>query len=155
MRDQTDYKLLCGQLEALSEGVTFDTTVLANAASLLYNTLPQLNWAGFYIMKNDELLLGPFMGRPACVRIAAGRGVCGAAAASRRTVVVPDVHEFPGHIACDEASRSEIVVPLLIGGEIYGVLDIDSPVPSRFSDEDRAGLEEFASGVERALSACV
>lgn len=146
-----NYEMLAKELAALTEGVDERISNLANAASLLYNTLPELNWAGFYILKGGDLLLGPFMGRPACVRIAEGRGVCGRAASLRKTVVVPDVHEFPGHIACDEASRSEIVIPLIVNGELYGVLDIDSPVPGRFTDEDRKGLEAFAGVLEAAL----
>lgn len=146
-----NYEMLRKELAALTEGVDERISNLANAASLLYNTLPELNWAGFYILKGGDLLLGPFMGRPACVKIAEGRGVCGRAASLRKTVVVPDVHEFPGHIACDEASRSEIVIPLIVNGELYGVLDIDSPLPGRFCDEDKAGLEAFAHVLEAAL----
>jgi GAF domain-containing protein len=117
---------------------------LANAAALLYTTLPELNWAGFYLMKDGGLVVGPFQGRPACVRIALGQGVCGTAAKTRRTQVVPDVHAFPGHIACDAASRSEIVVPLVRDDRLVGVLDLDSPVPARFGEEDARGLEAFA-----------
>ncbi len=109
--------------------------------------MDRLNWAGFYLMRGDELVLGPFQGRVACVRIAVGRGVCGLAAARRETVVVPDVHDFPGHIACDAASRSEIVVPLLRGGELLGVLDLDSPEPARFGGEDRTLLERIAGAL--------
>ena len=117
----------------------------ANLAALLYWTLPQLNWAGFYLVepRRGDLLLGPFQGKPACVRIPIGRGVCGTAAARRETVVVPDVHAFPGHIACDSASNSEIVVPILRGDRLIGVLDLDSPVPARFDGEDAAGLERL------------
>lgn len=117
---------------------------LANASALLYTTLPELNWAGFYLMKDGGLVVGPFQGRPACVRIALGKGVCGTAAKTRRTQVVPDVHAFPGHIACDGASRSEIVVPLIRDDRLIGVLDLDSPVPARFGEEDARGLEAFA-----------
>jgi GAF domain-containing protein len=115
----------------------------ANLAALLYWSLPQLNWAGFYLVEpgRGDLLLGPFQGKPACVRIPIGRGVCGTAAARRETVVVPDVHAFPGHIACDSASNSEIVVPVVRDGELLGVLDLDSPVRSRFDDADARGLE--------------
>lgn len=148
---QTDYELLCRQLEALTDGVTERVSNLANAASLLYNTLEDINWSGFYLLRGDTLVLGPFMGRPACVRISAGRGVCGTAAEKKETVLVPDVHLFPGHIACDEASRSEIVVPLEVAGELYGVMDIDSPAADRFSVADRLGLEAFARVLERAL----
>lgn len=115
----------------------------ANLSSLVYHSLPDLNWAGVYILREDELVLGPFQGKPACVRIPLGRGVCGAAARLRETVVVPDVHAFPGHIACDAASRSEIVVPMLASDELVGVLDVDSPVADRFADADRQGLERL------------
>jgi L-methionine (R)-S-oxide reductase len=117
----------------------------ANTASLIYHSLPDLNWAGFYLWKDGELVLGPFHGKPACVRIALGRGVCGTAAQHRETVVVSDVNEFPGHIACDSASRSEIVVPLISGNRLIGVLDIDSPIRGRFDDEDRVGCERLAA----------
>ena len=115
----------------------------ANLAALLYWSLPQLNWAGFYLVepRRGDLLLGPFQGKPACVRIPIGRGVCGTAAARRETIVVPDVHAFPGHIACDSASNSEVVVPVVRDGKLLGVLDLDSPVPSRFDDADARGLE--------------
>lgn len=116
----------------------------ANTAALLYDALPGLNWAGFYLYKSGELVLGPFQGKPACVRIAIGRGVCGTAAERRSTVIVEDVHAFPGHIACDSASNSEIVVPLLKGRELLGVLDLDSPHLARFGASDRRGLENVA-----------
>ena len=117
----------------------------ANTAALIYNLLPDLNWAGFYFLRDGELVLGPFQGLPACIRIAMGRGVCGAAAATRQTQLVPDVHAFPGHIACDAASRSELVVPLLRNGELLGVLDLDSPLPERFDSQDQAGIEALAA----------
>src|SRR5262245_41929430 len=117
----------------------------ANTAALIFHALPEVNWAGFYFLRDGELVVGPFQGKPACVRIALGRGVCGTAAAERRTLVVPDVHAFPGHIACDEASRSELVVPLLQGSAVLGVLDLDSPVPARFDAADAAGLEALAA----------
>jgi L-methionine (R)-S-oxide reductase len=135
---------LLAQARALFEGERDFTANAANLASLIYHTLPDLNWAGFYWMKGGELVLGPFQGKPACVRIAVGRGVCGTAARERSTLVVPDVHEFPGHIACDSASRSEIVVPLLHQGKVLGVMDLDSPLPGRFTAEEAAGLEELA-----------
>ena len=116
----------------------------ANVAALLFTRLPRVNWAGFYLLGDGELVLGPFGGQPACTRIPLGRGVCGTAAVRRETVVVPDVHEFPGHIACDAASRSEIVVPLLRDGELLGVLDVDSPEVARFDEEDRVFLEQVA-----------
>jgi GAF domain-containing protein len=122
---------------------------LANCAALLYDLLPELNWAGFYRLRGEELVVGPFQGKPACVRIVLGRGVCGTAARERRTVVVPDVHAFPGHIACDAASRSEIVVPMIKDGRLLGVLDLDSPAPGRFGSEDAAGLERI---VDRLLA---
>jgi L-methionine (R)-S-oxide reductase len=118
----------------------------ANLAAVLYHGLPELNWAGFYFLKQGILILGPFQGKPACIRIALGKGVCGTAAATRKTVLVENVHEFPGHIACDGASNSEIVVPLLKDGHVVGVLDLDSPRLSRFDDEDRAGLELLVQG---------
>ena len=115
----------------------------ANMASLLYHSLPDLNWAGFYFHKDGQLIVGPFQGKPACARIAVGKGVCGAAASGRETIVVKDVHQFPGHIACDEASNSEIVVPIQRGKQLTGVLDLDSPTPGRFDDQDKAGLERL------------
>ena len=129
-----DHQMLAEQLTALTEGVSEPVSNLANAASLLFHALPDVNWAGFYLLRGDVLVLGPFMGLPACTSIPLGKGVCGTAAAERRTVVVPDVHRFPGHIACDSASRSEIVVPVVTGGKIFGVLDIDSPSADRFSE---------------------
>jgi GAF domain-containing protein len=118
---------------------------LANAASLLDLHLDNINWAGFYLWREDQLILGPFMGKPACVRIPLGKGVCGTAAERRETVVVPDVHAFPGHIACDAASRSEIVVPIVVGDRLIGVLDIDSPIVERFDEQDREHLEAFVA----------
>jgi GAF domain-containing protein len=117
----------------------------ANTAALLFDLLPDLNWAGFYLMKGGELVLGPFQGKPACIRIPLGRGVCGTAAATRQSQVVADVHAFPGHIACDAASRSELVVPLLKGEALIGVLDLDSPEPGRFGEADRVGAERLAA----------
>jgi GAF domain-containing protein len=118
---------------------------LANTSALLFHTLPDLNWAGFYLLKGNELVLGPFQGKPACIRIAIGRGVCGTAAQRRETIVVPDVHAFPGHIACDDASRSEIVVPLIKDDRLIGVMDLDSPLVGRFDEIDARGLEMIAS----------
>ena len=141
----TTYAHLLSALGGLLAGERDGIANLANAAALLYETLPRLNWAGFYLMKGDGLVVGPFQGRPACVRIALGRGVCGTAAAERRTVIVPDVHAFPGHIACDVASASEIVVPLVKDGRLVGVLDLDSPVRGRFGEDDGRGLESFAA----------
>lgn len=139
------YAELLGQCRALLSGERDFTANAANLAALLFHSLEGLNWAGFYWMKGDELVLGPFQGKPACVRIALGRGVCGAAAASQSTVVVPDVHAFPGHIACDSASRSEIVVPVLAAGRLLGVLDLDSPRPARFDADDARGLEAIVA----------
>jgi GAF domain-containing protein len=141
------YAELEATLRALLAGEHDLVANAANFAALLYWSLPQLNWAGFYLVKpaSGDLLLGPFQGRPACVRIAIGRGVCGTAAARRATVVVADVHAFPGHIACDPASNSEIVVPVLRNGRLVGVLDLDSPVPGRFDAEDARGLEALVA----------
>jgi len=147
----TDYNALCAQLQALVEGVPHPIANLANAAALLWEALPDLNWAGFYLREGDTLVLGPFQGRTACIEIPLGRGVCGTSAAEDRTLLVPDVHAFPGHIACDSASASEIVVPLRENGAVVGVLDLDSPTPARFTAEDRAGLERFAAILEAAL----
>ena len=136
--------LLQSQLMSLTDGVPYAVTNLANASALLYQSLPDLNWAGFYLYKDGVLVLGPFQGKTACTVIPLNKGVCGAAATRGETLVVPDVHAFPGHIACDSASRSEIVIPLYVGGELYGVLDIDSPLPNRFTREDKTVLESFA-----------
>lgn len=140
------YAELVLQAEALLHGEDDRIANAANLAALIWHALPDLNWAGFYFLRdNRELVLGPFQGKPACVRIAVGKGVCGTAAATRQTQVVEDVHAFPGHIACDAASRSEIVVPLLRGNEVLGVLDLDSPKPARFDAQDREGLERIAA----------
>ena len=145
------YAELRAQLAALLDGETDLIANTANMASLLYHALPDLNWAGFYFLKAGELVLGPFQGRPACLRIGMGKGVCGSAAAQRASVLVEDVHAFPGHIACDAASRSELVVPLLREGEVLGVLDLDSPLPGRFDEEDRAGCESLAATLLASL----
>lgn len=141
----TLYKELLQQTTGLLHDERDMTANMANVASLLFHSMPDINWSGFYLLKNGELVLGPFHGKPACVRIALGRGVCGTAAETRETQVVADVHAFPGHIACDAASRSEIVVPLVKNGQLLGVLDIDSPIVSRFDDEDRQALERLAA----------
>jgi GAF domain-containing protein len=138
------YAQLGQQLAALIGDERDFVANMANMAALLFHQLPDLNWAGFYLMRDGELVLGPFQGKPACIRIPLGRGVCGTAAATRETQVVPDVHAFPGHIACDADSRSEIVVPLILDGALIGVLDLDSPKPGRFDEDDRAGLETAA-----------
>ena len=136
------YAQLSAQARALLGGEHDRTANAANFSALVFNALPGLNWAGFYFFDGDELVVGPFQGKPACVRIPLGKGVCGTAAATRRTQVVPDVHAFPGHIACDSASRSEIVVPMYTpDGALIGVWDVDSPVPARFDDDDRVGME--------------
>src|SRR5829696_3253322 len=137
------YAGLAAELRALIEGEEDFVANAANFSSLLFHSLPDLNWAGLYLLKGGELVLGPFQGKPACVRIPLGSGVCGKAAEARRTVVVPNVHEFPGHIACDAASNSEVVVPLIKGDELLGVLDLDSPSAGRFDEEDVRGLEEL------------
>ena len=147
----TDNELMRRQLESLSEGVDWDVTILANAAALLWEALDDINWAGFYIMRGGRLELGPFQGKTACTVIETGRGVCGTAAAEDRTRLVPDVHAFPGHIACDSASRSELVVPLHRKGALYGVLDIDSPSKGRFTESDRKDIEGFACTLEEVL----
>lgn len=139
------YAELVSSLRALIAGERDWIANLANASALLYQSLPDLNWAGFYLMKDGELVVGPFQGKPACVRIPLGKGVCGTAAAQRQTVVVPNVHAFPGHIACDSASNSEIVVPMIRHGEVIGVLDLDSPKLERFDAQDREGLERFVA----------
>lgn len=138
------YDFLATQTELLLGDERDFVANLANVAALLFDSLPEINWAGFYLLKNGELVLAPFQGKPACVRIAVGKGVCGTAAATRETVIVKNVHEFPGHIACDAASNSEIVVPLIKNDTLIGVLDIDAPIFNRFDDEDRKGLERIA-----------
>ena len=148
----TDYKELSEQLHALIDGIPHRTANLANASALIFNTLEDLNWAGFYLMEDGKLVLNAFQGKPACIEIAVGKGVCGTAVAEKRTQLVPDVHAFPGHIACDGASNSEIVVPLFDkGGEVVGVLDIDSPILARFDEYDRSGLERIAAIIESIL----
>jgi L-methionine (R)-S-oxide reductase len=139
------YGELAAQLAALLDGESDPVANAANTAALVYHGLPELNWAGFYFNRGGELVLGPFQGKPACVRIPWGKGVCGTAASRGASVTVPDVHQVPGHIACDPDSRSELVVPLIRGGEVLGVLDLDSPVLARFDDEDRAGVERLAA----------
>ena len=139
------YRVLAQQLQALLEGETDTVANAANASALMFQMMPDLNWAGFYFLKGDELVLGPFQGKPACVRIPVGRGVCGTAVNERVSVLVEDVHAFPGHIACDAASRSELVVPIRHAGEIIGVIDLDSPKVARFDAADLAGIEKIAA----------
>ena len=143
MTKQELYSNLAEQLRSLFETERDFIANAANFSALLYHSLPDLNWAWFYLLKDDELVLGPFQGQPACVRIAMGKGVCGTAAQQRQTILVDNVHEFPGHIACDSASNSEIVVPLIKNEQLIGVLDLDSPLFARFDDEDAQGLNEL------------
>lgn len=142
---EEQYTSMTKQLKSLLEDERDWLANLSNTASFLANTLHEINWVGFYLMKQNELVLGPFMGKPACVRIAVGKGVCGTAAAENKTQVVADVHQFPGHIACDAASRSEIVIPLVVENKMIGVLDIDSPVLNRFESTDKTYLEQLAA----------
>ena len=146
-----DYAMLCESLKSLAAEERWAVPLLANASALLYEALEDLNWAGFYLLRNGELVLGPFQGKPACIHIPVGKGVCGAAVRENRTLRVEDVHAFPGHIACDSASRSEIVVPLRQNGAILGVLDLDSPSLRRFTAADQEGLEAFARVLGDAL----
>ncbi|MCC2604376.1 GAF domain-containing protein [Planctobacterium marinum] len=146
------YDELAQEAEAILAGESDMIANLANVASLVWNKLPSVNWAGFYLLKGDELVLGPFMGKPACVRIPVGRGVCGAAAKTKFPQVVEDVHEFEGHIACDHASNSEIVIPVMVNGALIGVLDLDSPEKARFDKMDLVGLQKVVKIVEAALA---
>ena len=150
---RTNYSLVARQLAALVEGIPYEVANLANASALLWQEMEDINWAGFYKMVDGALVLGPFQGKPACIRIPIGRGVCGTAVAQDQTQLVVNVHDFPGHIACDSASNSEIVVPIHVHGEIWGVLDIDSPYVGRFTREDQVGLEGFVRILEKALEA--
>ena len=146
-----DYALLTAQVKTLTEGVPHLIANLSNISALLWQSLEDINWAGFYKMEGGRLVLYPFQGKPACIEIPVGKGVCGRAVAEGKTQLVSNVHDFPGHIACDCASNAEIVVPLWKNGEIWGVLDIDSPTVGRFSQEDQAGLEQVAKAIEEAL----
>ena len=147
----TNYTEINKKLRALIEGVPHRIANLANASALLYSELDGLNWAGFYLIEGGRLVLGPFQGKPACIEIPVGRGVCGSAVAKKETLVVPNVHLFEGHIACDSASNSEIVVPIFKNGEVVGVLDIDSPLFDRFTEVDREGLEKFVKIIEENI----
>lgn len=151
MENSVNYGSVCTQLKALTQGVPHKIANLANASALLWQELPGINWAGFYILEENMLILGPFQGKPACIEIPVGKGVCGTAVRENATQLVEDVHLFPGHIACDCASRSEIVVPIREGGKVWGVLDIDSPHLARFTREDQAGLEMFVKVLEKTL----
>ncbi|MBQ9044825.1 MAG: GAF domain-containing protein [Oscillospiraceae bacterium] len=150
---QTNYGSLVAQADALVRGVPHLIANLANISALLYDALEDINWAGFYLSQGDQLVLGPFQGKVACIEIPYGKGVCGTAALRDETQLVPDVHQFPGHIACDSASRSEIVVPFHHNGRVIGVLDIDSPITDRFTQADRAGLEALVVLLEELLFA--
>lgn len=143
-----DYSILNEQLQSITNGIPHRIANLANASALLFQTLEDLNWAGFYILKGNKLVLGPFQGKVACIEIPVGRGVCGSAVEQNQTIVVDNVHKFDGHIACDSQSLSEIVIPIRKEGEVVGVLDIDSPIEKRFSEKDRIGLEQFARIIE-------
>ena len=151
MEQNVNYDLLCTQMECLADGVPYEMANLANASALLWQTLEGINWAGFYKMMDGKLVLGPFQGKTACTMIQVGRGVCGTAAAKDETQLVKDVHEFPGHIACDSASNSEIVIPLHKNGAVAAVLDIDSPTRCRFTEADREGLESLVPILESIL----
>lgn len=148
MTRKTDYQLLSRELRGLIEGVNHVVANLANASALINEYLSDINWVGFYLLEDNKLVLGPFQGKVACIEIAIGKGVCGTAASEDRTLLVANVHEFKGHIACDSASNSEIVIPLHKGNKVYGVLDIDSPMLNRFTDEDKEGLELLARIIE-------
>ena len=147
----TDYEALISQAEALISGVPHRIANLANVSALIFDTLEDLNWAGFYLLEGETLVLGPFQGKPACIEIPVARGVCGAAVREDSSQLVPDVHAFSGHIACDSASRSELVVPLRKNGAVFGVLDLDSPSPARFTEADREGMERLARVLEQNL----
>ena len=148
----TDYAMLASQLRALAEEENWYVPLLSNASALLIEALPSLNWAGFYLLRDGQLVLGPFQGKVACIHIAPGRGVCGTALAQDKTLLVPDVHAFPGHIACDGASESEIVVPIHAGGRVVAVLDLDSPRKGRFTEADKEGLEAFVAALEEVVA---
>ena len=149
---KTNYRMICEQAAGLREAEPWYVAALSNLSALVMDTLTDLNWAGFYLMKDGRLVVGPFQGKPACIHIDPGKGVCGMAVLRNETVVVPDVHLFPGHIACDGASESEIVIPVRENGQVRAVMDIDSPVKNRFSGEDRAGLEALAKVIEERVN---
>ena len=146
-----NYESICAQLAALVEGIPYEVANLANASALLWQEMPGVNWVGFYKMEDGALVLGPFQGKPACIRIPVGRGVCGTAVAEDKVQLVYNVHDFPGHIACDSASNSEIVLPIHVNGQIWGVLDIDSPHIGRFTEEDKSGLLDVVRILENSL----
>lgn len=146
-----NYELITQQLSALTDGIPYEVANLANASALLWQEMEDINWVGFYKMTEGALVLGPFQGKPACIRIPVGRGVCGTAVAEDKIQLVYNVHDFPGHIACDSASNSEIVLPIHVGGEIWGVLDIDSPYIGRFTEADKEGLIQVVDILEKVL----
>ena len=152
MNQIVDYAVLAAQLAALTEDVPYEIANLSNASALLWEHMPHINWVGFYKMEDGALVLYPFQGKPACIRIPVGRGVCGTAVAEDKVQLVYDVHQFPGHIACDSASNSEIVLPIHVNGSVWGVLDIDSPYIGRFTEDDRAGLEKIVAVLEAMLT---
>ena len=147
----TDYDVLREQISNLIAEVPYRISNMANISSALYNEMEDINWAGFYLLEGEKLILGPFCGRPACITIPVGKGVCGTSVKEKKTILVKDVERFKGHIACDSASRSEIVIPIFDGENIWGVLDIDSPIVGRFSEDDRAGLEKIVLEIEKAF----
>ncbi|WP_289847276.1 GAF domain-containing protein [Alteromonas sp. C1M14] len=150
--NSNEYTRLVAQAKSLMQGEKDIIANMANLSALIFNNMENINWAGFYLYKEEQLVLGPFQGQPACIRIPMGRGVCGTAASERQTMMVADVHEFAGHIACDAASNSEIVVPLIVNDKLLGVLDIDSPLKNRFNDSDKQGVESLAATLIEALS---
>ena len=149
---ETNYNLLTKQLQSLIEDEQNLIAILSNTSAILNDNLDQINWVGFYLIENEELILGPFQGHPSCVHIAIGKGVCGTAVAEDKTQLVKDVHAFPGHIACDANSKSEIVIPIHVNDEIIGVLDIDAPITDRFTNEDKEGLEVIVKVIEKQLT---
>lgn len=149
---ETNYNLLTKQLQSLIEDEQNLIAILSNTSAILNDNLDQINWVGFYLIENEELILGPFQGHPACVHIAIGKGVCGTAVAEDKTQLIKDVHAFPGHIACDANSKSEIVIPIHVNDEIIGVLDIDAPITDRFTNEDKEGLEVIVKVLEKQLT---
>lgn len=146
-----NYRTLIAQVQALTEGVRYEISNLANVSAAIWQEMENINWAGFYLLQQGKLILGPFQGKPACVEIPVGKGVCGTAVREEKTILVEDVHAFPGHIACDCASNSEIVVPIFKNGAVYGVLDIDSPYLARFTGDDQRGLEELVRTLEKTM----
>ena len=151
MERNINYDMVCQQLTALVDGIPYEVANLANTSALLWQEMLDINWVGFYKMEDGALVLGPFQGKPACIRIPVGRGVCGTAVAEDQVQPVYDVHDFPGHIACDSASNSEIVLPIHVNGKIWGVLDIDSPYVGRFTEDDREGLTKIVAIIEDYL----